>query len=702
MSAEVDRTRPIVAWLAIAGLWAVAVAQPLFDLIARNPEFLVAHRSGRADIFALTAGLVLAGPAVLIAIVSLAALAGRRARAVITALIVGALAAVLAAQIVARLGAASWLPAAAAALAVGVVTALAWRRVAAVRMFAAVLSIALLVTPAVFLTRATMKKALAWRGGGARPRAIERVPPPERSRAATPVVIVVLDELPLLSLLDAERRIDPVLYPNIAALARDGAWYRNATTVSDYTRWAVPSILTGKYPAADLVPTAEDHPRTLFTLLAPTHHLESREAVTRLCPDGLCGAVRAPAAERAAAMADDLRIMFLHLVATRDVRAELPDLAAGWAGFGPMETREERRRRQLARRGRSDWEQHAIAFIDGISERDPQPGLYFMHSLLPHYPHLHLPSGQRNGTRARIPGEIRETLSWSNEPWGVIQFQQRQLMSMGAVDGIVGRLVRRLEDAGLYERALIVLTADHGTAFLPGAPRRHFTERTAGAIMRVPLIVKYPPDWVGTPLVSDRNVEVIDIAPTVAHVLGVKLPWKPDGVSLVDPEEPERAIKRMYYNSAKQLRTYGREGPDLSELLQRKVEIFEGAANPFRIPRPPRFGGLIGRPIGGMRIEDGPVRIELSEQASRFSQMDVRADPVPFDVAGRIDPPALEGRPAYIAVAVNGTIQAVTRTWDTEPGGWLATPPLTVWRDGRNDLQAFVIEEHERGVVLKR
>ena len=105
-----------------------------------------------------------------------------------------------------------------------------------------------------------------------------------------PIVLIVFDELPLVSLLDGDRNIDPVLYPNLSALARDGVWFRNATTVSDYTRWAVPAILTGRRARPDAVPTAADHPDTLFSFLSRTHRLEVIEAATGMCPRAVvCG-----------------------------------------------------------------------------------------------------------------------------------------------------------------------------------------------------------------------------------------------------------------------------------------------------------------------------------------------------------------------------------------------------------------------------
>ena len=41
----------------MAGLWALAVAQPVFDLLTRSPEFFVAHRADLLDVL-LVAGAV--------------------------------------------------------------------------------------------------------------------------------------------------------------------------------------------------------------------------------------------------------------------------------------------------------------------------------------------------------------------------------------------------------------------------------------------------------------------------------------------------------------------------------------------------------------------------------------------------------------------------------------------------------------------
>src|SRR4029453_3324341 len=65
-----------------------------------------------------------------------------------------------------------------------------------------------------------------------------------------PVVLLVLDEFPLTSLLDSGGRIDAPLYPNFPKLAGHSPCYPNRTAVSGLTNWAMPAMLSGRYPTA--------------------------------------------------------------------------------------------------------------------------------------------------------------------------------------------------------------------------------------------------------------------------------------------------------------------------------------------------------------------------------------------------------------------------------------------------------------------
>jgi hypothetical protein len=716
------RSSPGRSWHHLAALWAVALLQPLFDLLGRNPEFFAAHHAGRAEILILVAALAIAAPLALAALVWLAGLAGRRARAIVLGTIVGLLAAAIAMQAAKHAGfetARTALPIAAAA---GIGLAIAYHAFSPVRAFLSILSVAALIVPAWFLARPQVWRLWA-------PHASEDVADDVARQGGkaseTPVVLVVLDETPLVSLLDADQKIDPVLYPNLAALARDGLWFRNTTPVSDYTRWALPAILSGQQPRAKAAPDARDYRRTLFTMLARDYRFESVEAVTRLCPDRLCGPPVAALPARLGMIAGDLKILTLHLVLPEDMKQGLPKLTDDWANFGAAADAA-RRRRAAARRHRNrlrhlgagdDLSQRAsIArrFIAGISQEDPQPTLYFLHTMVSHTPYELLPGGRTNGTLAvskalrfpnALPGTYKEP--WPDDEWAVAQVYQRHLLQLEYCDALIGTLVRRLKHTGLYDRALVIVVADHGAVIEPGVPRRDYMPQTSADIARVPLIVKVPahrpPPAVPTHVIdgqriSDVAAETIDVLPTIAEAIGMRTPSWTDGVSLFSP--PPSRTRTIAVDSATRVVPLDAAAVDLERPLRRKLDLFGSSENHFRLPRPPRYGDLIGQPLASLRTTAGGDQVTV-DYLSEFEGMNLDENPVPFDVGGRLERTA-GNDPVYLAVAVNGIVRAITRTWQDDPQRWLATPPLTAWHDGKNDLRIFVVGNSAEGPVLRQ
>lgn len=689
--------------LHVLGLWAVAVAQPLLDLLGANPEFFVAHRAGASEILLLAFALVVVLPSILALAVRVLGLPGPRALGAARAAAVGLLVGTLALQVTVRAGTQTWLLAVPPAAALAVAAAVAYRRWAPFRSFLSVLAIAALVVPAVFVAKPGIRTLIgnAWSRGAA-----ARAPAPRAGRTVTaPVVLVVFDELPLLSLLDADRNLDPVLYPHFAALARDGVWYREATTVHDFTRYALPSILTGRFPHQGALPTSADHPDTLFTLMAGTHRLAVSEAVTAICPPSLCAGEQVSGLAHLGAMGRDLRAVFLRLVLTPDLTANLPDPTATWARFDASTAdgqddevpRDGKRPVPAAVRARwlrgmtSPHLQSFRRFVEGIRPGEGRPAFHFIHSLVSHHPNRMLPGGRWNKTWTDLRGERNRT-----ESWVIVQEWQRELLQVGFVDGLVGDLVRRLKDAGLYEKSLIVITADHGASFaVPEAPLRSLRTRTAAEIMRIPLIVKYPAGTGPVGQVSDVNAQTVDILPTVADAVGLDVAWPLDGTSLLDPGRQAR--RKVSYAGG--TRT---EMPpawlDIGPALHRKLELFGSGGNPHRAPRIPGLDDLLGRHLAEVRVVQGGGRGELLHPRA-FDEVDPGAENLVFDVSGRFDTP----RPAaLVAVAINGVIRATTRTWESNPVGWLATPPFGSWRAGRNEVEVFLVERDTEGPLLRR
>ena len=709
------------AFLHLAGVWTIAVVTPLLELLGRSPEFLVAHQAQRLDILVVVAGLLLAPPAALWAATRVAAVLHPRLATALHVSCIAVLAAAVAAQALKAAGVDAAVSVLSAAALVGACAAVAYARMAWVRTMLSVLAVAVVMVPAVFLCQPQIRRLLF-------PTSAEDAVGATASRAIpTTVVMVVLDEVPLVSLLDRSGLIDAAHYPHLAQLARDGIWFRNATTVSDYTQWALPAIVSGKYPVAGAAPKAVDHKETLFTLLGPTHRLEVSESVTQLCPASLCERYQPPFASRLRAMTADLTIVYLHVVSPRQLAAALPPLTDDWAHFGTLaadrhrKARTRRLRRAVLRQRDdnitlrvTDRANAMRQFADRIAQ-DAGPRFYFIHSMVSHSPHITLPTGQFNGTLAGAaplalpraePGRNRET--WRRDEWPVAQMYQRHLLQLGFADRLLGDLLARLRATAVYDDALLIVVSDHGSTFRPGTPRRAFTDATAAEIVRVPLIVKFPsgrsPPALammdgGDQRISDINVETVDLAPTVADVLGIELPWRADGQSILD-RSGRRQSKQVYFDSARSRRSLSPDGPDMRPALAWKLSMFGTPGNKYRVPRPEAFGTLVGKRLAELKVHEGDDRVRV-DFLGEYQQVDLTDVEVPFDVAGRFERTGGDGQ-RHVAVAVNGVVQAVTRTWADAPDQWLATPPLESWRDGSNDLEVLVVTGLEDEPRLER
>jgi arylsulfatase A-like enzyme len=84
-------------------------------------------------------------------------------------------------------------------------------------------------------------------------------------------------------------------------------------------------------------------------------------------------------------------------------------------------------------------------------------------------------------------------------------------------DAEVGRLFDELRELGIFDKALIVVTADHGEQFYDHQLWRH-SNSLYQALIHVPLVVKYPHQRVG--VIVPERVATMDIVPTIMRTLG--------------------------------------------------------------------------------------------------------------------------------------------------------------------------------------
>ncbi|TDC51199.1 sulfatase [Micromonospora sp. KC207] len=623
----------------------------MLDVLGRSPDFFLFHRATRGEILTLVA-LIAVAPTVPVALLGAASrLTGRAARAAVHTVLVGTLLAALAVQVgrhVTPLRGVPLLVAAVMAGAAGAVAHRRWRgpglalRVAAAGppAFVALFLFASPASTVVLPHRDAGAAGVAGPGGH------------------PPVVMLVLDELPLVSLLGGDGRIDVGRYPHFAELAGGSTWYRNATGVSGWTPYALPAMLTGRYPARPVAPHYSQYPDNLFTVLGGRYDVRAEESITRLCPPSRCDQPASPPQGLGTLVRESgklLRQVTAPVDSRFDPEESYREQTAAEAGLDAAEPVPDDPK---FRWDSLDDNQPArfTTFLAGLRPSD-RPTLHFLHLLMPHAPWQFLPSGARYAAPEDLP---TDGAGW------VELARRRHLAQLEYTDRLVGETLRILRATGLYDRALVVVTADHGVSFDNGAQGRGMDaiRKAAGQVAWVPMFVKEPGQRAGR--VDDRNWEHVDLLPTVADYAHVRIPWPVDGRSARQAPR-ERADKRFY----------DRPG--------------EPVAFPGGVPAPPpqpKPHPLVGTTVG-QRPTGGSARVG---DLAAFRAVDPDAGGLPALVWGTVPASVRDG--TLLAVAVNGRIGAVVPVVPPDAGGRRFAaflPDDRLFRAGANRLDLYQI-----------
>ena len=99
-------------------------------------------------------------------------------------------------------------------------------------------------------------------------------------------------------------------------------------------------------------------------------------------------------------------------------------------------------------------------------------------------------------------------------------------------DDKVGDILEKLKKFGLYEDSLIIISADHGEEFMEHGDFGHGNPPFDVQI-HVPLIIKFPKNLYSGRTV-EKQVRLIDLAPTILDVLKIGKDEEMEGVSLID------------------------------------------------------------------------------------------------------------------------------------------------------------------------
>lgn len=326
------------------------------------------------------------------------------------------------------------------------------------------------------------------------------------------VMIVVLDTLGSghISHLGYDRPTTPAL----DALARDGVSFTGAVTPASYTVATIPSIMTGRLPNRHGVIGPHMRMREEEVTLAEVFQ---REGFKTFAAMGVINGGPLYGNEQG-----------------------FDECVEMYKGSG------DRGEDVYDGKGHSVHRVRAYDFAPVISERlEKMEGgerlLLYMHMLEPHGPYDPPMRFKTSLTDARFPGahaegdrEILQTKMKESPVSRETISEVEHLYDTNVLyaDYHLGLLIEDLKRRGLYDKSLILVTADHGEAFWEHGRRGHGLQLYE-EVVRVPLVVKFPKGQGPRNLLLDGLVSNMDILPSLCAWLGFDLPERTlDGISL--------------------------------------------------------------------------------------------------------------------------------------------------------------------------
>jgi arylsulfatase A-like enzyme len=241
----------------------------------------------------------------------------------------------------------------------------------------------------------------------------------------------------------------------------------------------------------------------------------------------------------------------------------------------------------------------ALAWLD--ARGTARPAFLFVNYMEPHQPWMADPPYDRWAVGLPRAGELARKNLYTHavrtlDPDTLAFVGAHYDGQVAAMDEALGELLAALRKRGRYENALVIVTGDHGELLGEHGQMGHMGRMLYEPLLRVPLVVKRP-GAAHRRGVVDAPVQLVDLLPTVAQVVGVPAPEGVEGQAL------DGGVRRIYA---------------------------EEGINPFLVER---YGAVYDRAV--RVVYDGPYKLISTSRGERML-FDLATDPgETSDLAGR-------------------------------------------------------------------
>jgi hypothetical protein len=492
-----------------------------------------------------------------------------------------------------------------------------------------------------------------------------------------PIVIIIFDELPTVTLLNKQSEIDSGRYRNIFEFSQESVWYKNAVSTATNTKNAVPTILSGIVKPYGTLPTVDNYPINIFTTLQNSHGINAVYSEhTDLCPEELWNRSSIPLKKKFLGIILDVGLIYSQITLPSPITQQLRPISMKSHDYF-----------NVIKMGIHDDQRvnRHNEFLRLINEyANNQPPLYFLHSILPHVPWYFKPDGKMYSTYADswiMPGIDYIEDIWTDQEWTVIQAWRRHILQTMYVDMQLGEIITLLKKKQIYDKAMIIVTADHGASFWPSGGRRQVLQNPESDIFGVPLLIKYPnSNMRGT---DARESSIADILPTILDVVGGLSGFKFDGKSLLTTDHSDN----LKYSDSADL--------DFEKSLARKSEVF-GDNDLMSIYMASDYGKLVGKKVSEIQKGDTSNYLIKVQYLSRLDEVDTSSSFIPSQIFGKIKSTSAndENGESWLAVSINGIIGGITKTRHASTGKEFDfLVPDAFLKQGRNQIRFYEIED---------
>ena len=321
----------------------------------------------------------------------------------------------------------------------------------------------------------------------------------ETESPADPVYILVFDELSYSALLGEDGEIDAALYPNFARLGRESLHLTNATSNYFYTWVAVPELIDATLAlSSDREVRLYEHTHRIAAYYADGcgHRYTCRDVNyvrNRNKTQLTLSLVARTFYEAAPSAVETAARGVLHPILRR-IGTISPSSDPGGLQMVTADLLNE--------------------YLDDIESENVNGRVFFLHTLLPHSPYMFDSEGEFlsderfDFVRTRSPTNAEFDRTWPH--------YKEQIRY---ADSFLGNVIDALQRVGVYDRATLIVTSDHGL-------RLSFpTEDTA---IEVPSLTPEVPLFIRSPQVEPRKTDIdyqhADFGLTLMDVLHIQSP----------------------------------------------------------------------------------------------------------------------------------------------------------------------------------